>query len=234
MHFCLERRPIVQSCVNVAAQPSGFPMMQVQKSLTLWWRSSWGFGNEHGIFLFRYNTHQYIHICSILQCRPLIAECVRLKIFDTLLTFTLITSKQPSYTQWLYASSHILSFEIECCVCMWYLLHPGVLLPLYFWSTAIHAILVRDDLAQSHCLAFGRHFTACRPFHHLLVNMARLPPLALFSPFSLISMTHHEQFQIFQPSARCRWGELWSWIHGWMQDDGHHWDIFVMSTDCSL
>jgi len=34
-----------------------------------------------------------------------------------------------------------------------------------FLISAIHAIWVRNDVALSHCRAFGRQFTACRTFH---------------------------------------------------------------------
>ena len=54
------------------------------------------------------------------------------KIIDAPLTLTLITSKQPLYTQSLYATNQIHSYDIHYCVCIYYRLHPGVLLPLNF------------------------------------------------------------------------------------------------------
>jgi len=62
------------------------------------------------------------------------------KIVDAPLTLTLITSKQPLYTLKLYATNQIHSYDIHYCVCMYYCLHPGVLLPLNFRSTAIYTI----------------------------------------------------------------------------------------------
>ena len=52
------------------------------------------------------------------------------KMVDVPLTRTLITLKQPLYTQKLYASIQIHSFDILYCICMYYRLHPGVLLAL--------------------------------------------------------------------------------------------------------
>jgi len=147
------------------------------------------------------------------QCSQMIAECVRLKIVHTLLTLTLIRSKQPLYTQWLYATNHILIIDLQYCICMYYRLHPGVLLPLNFWSTGSYTISVRNDLALSHSRAIGRQLTACRSFHQFLVNIARLPHHSLSSSFTSISMTYHKQFQISQPSAPGLCGELCSWIH---------------------
>ena len=54
------------------------------------------------------------------------------KIVDAPLTLTLITSKQPLYTQSLNATNQIHSYDIHDCVCIYYCLHPGVLLPLNF------------------------------------------------------------------------------------------------------
>jgi len=168
------------------------------------------------------------------QCSPLIAKCVRLKIVDTLLTLTLITSKQPVYTQSLYATNHIQIIDIQYCVCKYYRLHPGVLLPLYFKWTAFHTVWVRYDVALSHSSAFGWQFAACRSFHQFLVNIARLPHLALSSFFSSISMTYHKQYQISQPCAQGLSGGLCSWIHGWIRYDHHSWDRFVLNTDRSF
>jgi hypothetical protein len=53
-------------------------------------------------------------------------------IVDTPLTHTLITLKQPLYTEELYATNKIHSFDIHYCVRMYYHLHPGVLVPLNF------------------------------------------------------------------------------------------------------
>ena len=54
------------------------------------------------------------------------------KIIDAPLTLTLITSKQPLYTQKFYSTSQIHNFDIHHCICMYYRLHPGVLLALNF------------------------------------------------------------------------------------------------------
>jgi hypothetical protein len=125
-----------------------------------------GYGNECVIYPFPYNADQYIHFGRMWQCSPFIAECVRLKIVDTRLTLTSITSKRPLCTQWLNATNHIHIIDIQYCICMNYSLHPRVLLPFNFWSTAIHAIWVRDGVALSHSCAFGRQFTACRSFYY--------------------------------------------------------------------
>jgi len=45
------------------------------------------------------------------------------KIGDPPLTLTVITSNQPLYTQLLYATDSIDSFDIHYCVCMYYRLH---------------------------------------------------------------------------------------------------------------
>jgi hypothetical protein len=124
-----------------------------------------GCGNHCVICFFRNYADQFIHFGRMGQCIQLIAECVRFKIVDTLLTHTLITSKQPWYTQLLYAMNHIHILDMQYCVCMYYRLLPGVLLPLTFWSTAIYAIWVWNDVALSHSRAFGRQLTACRSYH---------------------------------------------------------------------
>jgi hypothetical protein len=54
------------------------------------------------------------------------------KIVEAPLTLTLITSKQPLYIQSLYTTNEIHSYDIHYCVCMYYCLHPGVLLPPNF------------------------------------------------------------------------------------------------------
>jgi len=54
------------------------------------------------------------------------------KIVEALLTLTLITLKQPLYTQELYATYHIRIFDIRYYVCIYYRLNPGVLSPLNF------------------------------------------------------------------------------------------------------
>jgi len=99
------------------------------------------------ICLFHNTANWYIYFETIWQCSPLIAECVWLKIVDTVLTLTLITSKQPLYTQELYATKYILIFDIQFYLCVHYRLHPGVLLPSNFLSTAIYALWVRNDSA---------------------------------------------------------------------------------------
>ena len=108
--------------------------------MTLRWRSLLGCGNKRVIYIFCNNSDLYIRFGRMWQCSPLIAECVRLKIGDSLLTLTLITSEQPLYTQYLYATNRILITDLQYCVCIDYRLHPGVLLPLNFWSTAVYAI----------------------------------------------------------------------------------------------
>jgi hypothetical protein len=54
------------------------------------------------------------------------------KMVDAPLTLTLITLKQPLYTQSLYATNQIHSYDIHYGVCIYYCLYPGVLLPLNF------------------------------------------------------------------------------------------------------
>jgi hypothetical protein len=124
-----------------------------------------GCGNKCVVCLFRYNANLYIQFWRMLQCSPLIAVCLRLTIVDTLLTLTWITSKQPIYTHELYVTNHIRIFDIQYYVCMHYCLHPGVLLPHTFWSTAIYAFWVRNDMALIHSSAFGRQLMASRSFH---------------------------------------------------------------------
>ena len=153
--------------------------MQCQNLLILWSCSCLGCGNERVICLFRYNTDQYILIGRMWQCSPLIAECVRLKIGDTLLILTSITSKRPLYLHSLDTTIHIHSIDIQYCVCMNCRLHPGVLLHLNFWSAAIHTIWVRDDVALSHSHAFIRQFVACRSSHSCYVDRAQLLHLSL-------------------------------------------------------
>ena len=165
-HCSIERRPIVWLWRTVTTQPTGYFMTQCQSSLMFRWRWFLGCGNDRVICVFRNNADLYIHFGRMGQCNQLIAGCVRFKIVDTLLTHTLITvSKQPLYTQLVYATNYIHIFDIQYCVCMYYRLHPGVLLPPTFWSTAIYAIWVWNGVALSHCRAFGRQLTACRSFH---------------------------------------------------------------------
>jgi hypothetical protein len=52
------------------------------------------------------------------------------KIVEAPLTLTLITLKQSLYTQQLYAMNEIHSYDNHYCVCMYYCLYKGVLLPL--------------------------------------------------------------------------------------------------------
>jgi len=143
----------------------GFSKMQGLKSLTLCWRWFLGWVNDCVMCLFRYNAEQYIHSYGMWQCSPLIVECVRAKIVDALLTLTLITSKQPSYTEYLDPMNSILIIDIQFCVSKYYHLHPGTLWPLNFWLTTFHIIWVRDNMALSQSCAFGRQFNACRSFH---------------------------------------------------------------------
>jgi len=137
----------------------------IDSLLTFHWCLFLGCGNERVICLFRYIAHQFIHFGRIWQCRALIAKCVRLKIVDHLVTHTLITLKQHLYTQYLWGTNHMDIIGIHYCVCMYYRLHAGVLLPFNFWSTTIHTTWVRDGVARSHSRAFVRHFMACRSFH---------------------------------------------------------------------
>jgi hypothetical protein len=138
----------------------------------------------------------------------------------TLLTGTVIASKQCLYNKQSYATNHILIIDIHYCVCMYYRLYPGVLLPLNFWSTAIYATWVRNDVALSHSCSFALQLTACRSYPQFLVNIARLSHHSLSSTFSSTSMMNHKRFQITQRCAPCLCGELCSWIHGWIQHDG--------------
>jgi len=205
--------------------------MQGQISFTLQWCSFLGWGNERVIWLFGYNANRSIHFGRMWQCSLLIAECVRLKIVDALLTLTLLTSKQPSYIQWLYAINRLFIIDIQYCVCGYYHLHPGSLLPLNFWSTSIHIFWVRDDVAPSQLCAFRWQFTAWRSFHMFSVNIARLPHIASCSSFSSISLTYHKRFQISQPCAPGLCGELCSRPRGWIQLDRRHSVRFILGTD---
>jgi len=147
---------------------------------------------------------------------------------------TIITLKEPSNTQSLYATNHIQIIHIKYCICKYYCFHSGASLPLNVWSTAIHVIWVRDDAGLSFSCAFSRQFTACWSFRLFLVNIARFPYLSLSTSFSSIPMTYHKQFQISEPCAWDLCGELCSWIQGWMQHEGHHSDNFILNTDCSV
>jgi len=209
-------------------------MIQSQKSLALWWGSILGCGNERVICLFCFNTDQCIHLQRMSEYSPSIAECVQLNIVDTEFTLKLISSKQPVYTQWLDATIHIHILDLQYCVCMYYHLHLGALLHRKFWSTAIHTIWVRDDMAGSHYRAFGRQFAAYRLSQQFLVYIAQLLRFSISSSFSSISMTYHKQFQISQPCAWGLCGERCGWIHWWMWHDGRRLDRFVMITDCSF
>jgi hypothetical protein len=51
----------------------------------------------------------------ISQHSSLIAQCIKLNIVDVWLRLSLITSKQPFYTDNLYAINHILTINIEPC-----------------------------------------------------------------------------------------------------------------------
>jgi hypothetical protein len=117
----------IMSCCRHAA--SRFFMRQCQKMLTKCWRSFWGCGNERVIYIVRYNADQYIHFGRMRQFSQLIGDCVTVKIVDTKLMLTLITSKQPLYTQWLCVTNLILIIDNQYCIWMCYRLHPGVLLP---------------------------------------------------------------------------------------------------------
>jgi len=153
---------MVRSWVTVTTQPLGFSKMQGLKSLTLHWRSFLGWGKEHVVRLFGItppNTYR------MWQCSILTAECVRLKIADTLLTLSLITSIQTSYTHGSYVMKRILIIDIQQCVWEYYHLHPAALIRLNFWSTSIHVVRVRNDVVLSHSCACGQQITACRSFH---------------------------------------------------------------------
>jgi len=99
------------------------------------------------------------------QCSPMLTECVRQKIIDALLTLTLITSKQLSYTQELYTTDSILFIDIWYCNSEYYHLLPGYMLRLKFGSTTTHIIWARNEVAQMHSGAFWCNFTACGSFH---------------------------------------------------------------------
>ena len=165
------------------------------------------------------------------HCSPGIAECVRLKIVDALLTLTMISSTQPSYSQKLCATNRIWIFNIQHCVSEYYHLYQGALLPLNFWSTSIHVIWAGNDVALSHSCACGRQFTACRSFHMFLLNIARFRHLSSSSSFSSNSMTYHKRFQLSQPCAPGLCGDLCSCLHGWIQHSGRHSVRFVLRTD---
>jgi len=74
----------------------GLSKMQCQESLMLRWRSFSGWSNECVTCVFGYTADQSIYFARMQQCRPLIAEYVRLTIMDGPLTLTLNTSKQSS------------------------------------------------------------------------------------------------------------------------------------------
>jgi len=54
------------------------------------------------------------------------------KIVNAPLTLTLTQSKHPLYTQSLCPTNQLHSYDIHYCVCIYYCLHPGVLLTLNF------------------------------------------------------------------------------------------------------
>jgi hypothetical protein len=193
-----------------------------------------GCGNECVICLFRYNADQYVDCGMMWQVSQFIADCVRLEIVNTQLTLTIIISKQPLYTQYIYATKQTLIIDIQYCVCMCSHLHPAVVLPLNFYLTCIHAIWVREDVALSHSCAFGQQFVACRSFHGILVHIGWLPHHSLSSLAFSIEVTYHNQFQSSQPCARGLCGELCHGIHGEMQHDSSHWNRFIISPLCSF
>jgi len=209
-------------------------MTQCQKLLMLCGPSCLGCGNIHVVDLFHHNVDKYIQLGRMRQCSPLIAKFVKLRIVDALLTLTLIWLKQPSFTKSVDPTNRIHNTDIQHCVCKYYHSHPGALLPLNFWSTAVHTIWVRHDIARSYSSAFCQQFTACRSVHYFLVNIARLSHLSSRSFFFSISMTCCKQFQLSQWCAQDLWVDLCSWIHGWMQHDSCHVDRFIMSTDHTL
>jgi len=167
------------------------------------------------------------------QWSPLIAECVRLKIVDALLTLPFITLTQPSYTHYMYATNCILIIDIQHCISEYYHLHPGSLLHHNFWSTSIQGIWARNEMALLHSCAFGRQFVARRFFHLFWVNTARLRHRCSSSFFCSMSMTYHKQFQLSQPCAPGLCWALCSWMHGWLQHNGQHSDRFLLGTDHS-
>ena len=113
----------------------------------LGWRSCLGWRNERAICLSRCNGDQYIYFVRTRQCSPSNVECVRLIIIDALLTRRFNISKKPSYTQSLFATNHTLIVDIHYHVSKYYHFHPEALWPLNFWSTSIHVIWVRDEVA---------------------------------------------------------------------------------------
>ena len=101
--------------------------------------------------------------------------------------------KQPLYTQSLYATNRILIIDIRYCVSNYVRLDPEAFWPLDFWSISLHVMWLRDDVALSHSCTFSRQLMACRSFHQLLINIARLPHLSSSSSFSSISVMYHKQ-----------------------------------------
>jgi hypothetical protein len=182
-------------------------MMQCQKSRTFHCCSCFGCCNKFGSCLFGNNTDQDNEFGRMRRCTPLITECVRLTIVDALLMLTSVPSKQPFFTQYLYATNHIHIIDIQYSLWNYYGVHQETLLTLNFWSPAVHAIWVRDIMALPYSCAFGLQFTACRSFHLVLVNIARHSQLSLFSFCFSICMTYHTPIQISQPSPQNLCGE---------------------------
>jgi len=102
-----------------------------------------GWGTELIACLFSYKANQSIYFGRMWQCSPLIAKCLRLKIVEALLTLTLHTSIQWSYSQWMYARNCTVIIDNQYWVVLYYPLHPVALWPLNVWSTTFHVIWVR-------------------------------------------------------------------------------------------
>ena len=91
-----------------------------------------------------------------------------------------------------------------------------------------------DNVALSHSSTFSLQFTACRSIHSFFINIAKLPHFALYSSFSSIFRTYHNQFPKYSLCAPGLNAEWRSWIYGWMQHDGGHSYRFALRIDrCS-
>jgi len=75
------------------------PLYFLSRNAKNHWPLFLGCRNESVICLLPYNADRYIHFGRMWQCCSLIAECIRMKIIDNQLTLTLITLKQPLWSQ---------------------------------------------------------------------------------------------------------------------------------------
>lgn len=166
---------VVLRWVNPTRQPVKSVMMERKILLTQCWLAFFRCGREWVVCNVHNDADLFMHIETIRHYRKLVSYCARLKIVSNLLMLTFVTSKQMLNTQSLFATTHIHIADIQYWFATYYHLYPGVFLLLNCWSTAIHDYRMRNIPALFQTPASCRPFMACRSFHKILVNIARLP-----------------------------------------------------------